>query len=157
MSSPLQVTVITLANHDRRLALPRHETQRSAGLDLRACLASEDRESGLILPPMGRTLIPTGLALGIPEGWEGQVRPRSGLAIRHGITVLNAPGTIDSDYRGEIKVALINLGERNHTICHGDRIAQLVVAPHARVNLRLGDALDETQRGGGGFGSTGRE
>lgn len=157
MSGPVQVKVVTMPNHDRRLALPRHETRRSAGLDLRACLAAGDREGGLVLPPMGRALIPTGLALGIPQGWEGQVRPRSGLAIRHGITVLNAPGTIDSDYRGEVKVPLINLGERNHTICHGDRIAQLIVAPHAWVDIRLSEALDETERGAGGFGSTGRE
>ena len=150
------VEVLRLATHDPRLALPSHETDGSAGMDLRACLAFDDREKGLILPPLGRVLVPTGLALALPPNHEGQVRPRSGLAVRHGITVLNAPGTIDSDYRGEVKVPLINLGERNYTICHGDRIAQLVVAPYVRVMLQEVSALTDTDRGIGGFGSTGQ-
>ena len=152
----LDVPLLRLPSHDVRLALPGYETAGSAGMDLRACLAPDDRERGLVMPPLGRVLVSTGLALALPEGFEGQVRPRSGLAVRHGITVLNAPGTIDSDYRGEIKVPLINLGERNHTICHGDRIAQLVVAAYARVALEEVPELAETQRGAGGFGSTGR-
>ena len=150
------VEVLRLETHDPRLALPSHETDGSAGMDLRACLALDDREKGLILPPLGRVLVPTGLALALPPNHEGQVRPRSGLAVRHGITVLNAPGTIDSDYRGEVKVPLINLGERNYTICHGDRIAQLVVAPYVRVMLQEVSALNDTDRGIGGFGSTGQ-
>lgn len=150
------VEVLRLETHDPRLALPSHETNGSAGMDLRACLALDDREKGLILPPLGRVLVPTGLALALPPDHEGQVRPRSGLAVRHGITVLNAPGTIDSDYRGEVKVPLINLGERNYTICHGDRIAQLVVAPYVRVMLQEVSALTDTDRGAGGFGSTGQ-
>ena len=118
-------------------------------------LAEPDREAGLILPPMGRALVPTGLALILPGGHEGQVRPRSGLAARHGITVLNAPGTIDSDYRGEVQVLLINLGAENYRICHGDRIAQLVVAPCCQVELQVTETIDATARGAGGFGSTG--
>lgn len=152
----MPVEILRLATHDPRLALPSHETDGSAGLDLRACLAPDDREKGLVLPPLGRVLVPTGLALALPPGHEGQVRPRSGLAVRHGVTVLNAPGTIDSDYRGEVKVPLINLGERNYVICHGDRIAQLVVAPYVRVDLNEVAVLSDTNRGAGGFGSTGQ-
>lgn len=155
--SRLVVPLVRLPGHDARLALPAHETEGSAGLDLRACLAPDDREKGLMLPPLGRALVPTGLALALPDGFEGQVRPRSGLAVRHGITVLNAPGTIDSDYRGEIMVPLINLGDRNLAICHGDRIAQLVVAVHSRVELEDVVELPLSTRGAGGFGSTGRE
>jgi len=161
MSETLRITLTTLENHDPRLALPRHETPGAAGLDLRACLAGDDRETGLILPPMGRALVPTGLAIAIPEGHEGQIRPRSGLAARHGITVLNSPGTIDSDYRGEVKVLLINLGAEIYTLCHGDRMAQLVIAPYRRVEMRLAHDLDGTgrgtERGTGGFGSTGQD
>ena len=153
--SSVTVGVASLANHDPRLALPRYETAGAAGMDLRACLAEADREAGLILPPMGRALVPTGLALILPGGHEGQVRPRSGLAARHGITVLNAPGTIDSDYRGEVQVLLINLGPENYRICHGDRIAQLVVAPCCQVELQVTETIDATARGAGGFGSTG--
>lgn len=152
----MPVEILRLATHDPRLALPSHETDGSAGLDLRACLAPDDREKGLVLPPLGRVLVPTGLALALPPGHEGQVRPRSGLAVRHGVTVLNAPGTIDSDYRGEVKVPLINLGERNYVICHGDRIAQLVVAPYVHVDLNEVAVLSDTNRGAGGFGSTGQ-
>lgn len=151
----LVVEICRLDGHDPSLALPRHETAGAAGLDLRACLAPDDREQGLILPPMGRALVPTGLAMAIPEGYEGQVRPRSGLAVRHGLTVLNAPGTIDSDYRGEVKVPIINLGAENYRICHGDRIAQLVIAAYARTDPQVVATLAGTERGAGGFGSTG--
>lgn len=151
----VSVPVVLLDNHDPALPLPQHETARSAGMDLRACLAPEDRARGLVLPSMGRALIPTGLTIAIPDGHEGQVRPRSGLAVRHGITVLNSPGTIDADYRGEIKVALINLGAKNFTVTHGERIAQLIVAPYLQVALTAVDQIDATDRGAGGFGSTG--
>ncbi|MEM7057268.1 MAG: dUTP diphosphatase [Pseudomonadota bacterium] len=151
----LTLPVTLLENHDHALDLPRHETPGSAGMDLRACLASEDRARGLILPPMGRALVPTGLAVAIPAGHEGQVRPRSGLAVKTGITVLNSPGTIDSDYRGELRVLLINLGAENQTLAHGERIAQLIIAPYATSEVQVVTKLDDTDRGGGGFGSTG--
>ncbi|MEC7526222.1 MAG: dUTP diphosphatase [Myxococcota bacterium] len=130
--------------------LPRYETEGAAGLDLSAAL-----DAPLVLGPGDRAAVPTGLALGLPAGHEGQVRPRSGLAARHGVTVVNAPGTIDEDYRGEVKVLLVNLGDAPHTIQSGDRIAQLVVAPVTRVALEEVAELDETARGAGGFGSTG--
>jgi dUTP pyrophosphatase len=152
---PVTIQVVLLEHHDRNLELPRHATWGSAGLDLRACLATEDRARGLKVPPMGRVMVPTGLAIAIPEDYEGQVRPRSGLAARHGITVLNSPGTIDSDYRGELKILLINLGGENYTITHGERIAQLVISPYLRVDLKIIHQFDETTRGEGGFGSTG--
>ncbi|MGF1502424.1 MAG: dUTP diphosphatase [Paracoccaceae bacterium] len=150
------VAVARLPNHDPALALPSAETVGAAGLDLRACLAGEDRRAGLALPTLGRVLVPTGIALAIPEGFEGQIRPRAGLAARHGVTVLNAPGTVDSDYRGELRVLLVNLGTETYWIGHGERIAQIVIAPVRRVELRPVDALDATDRGAGGFGSTGR-
>ena len=131
--------------------LPRYQTHGSAGMDLCAAL-----EGPLTLPPLGRALIPTGLSIAIPEKFEGQVRPRSGLAATHGLTVLNTPGTIDSDYRGELKVVLVNLGDQPYTVQPLDRIAQLVIAPVARAELRLTDAeLSATRRGTGGHGSTG--
>ncbi|MEM7526848.1 MAG: dUTP diphosphatase [Pseudomonadota bacterium] len=151
----LAIAIKRLAHHDAALALPRHETEASAGLDLRASLHEEDREAGIVLPPLGRAVIPTGLALAIPLGFEGQVRPRSGLAARHGVTVLNSPGTIDADYRGEVQVALINLGQENFTVTHGARIAQLVIAACSTVECRAVETLDDTSRGAGGFGSTG--
>jgi len=151
----VSVAVTTLANHDPAVPLPRYETPGAAGLDLRACLAAEDRDAGLTLPPGGRALVPTGLALAIPPDHEGQVRPRSGLAARHGVTLLNSPGTIDSDYRGEVKVLLVNLGDENFIVRHGDRIAQLVIAPCRKVELTRTTDLDPTSRGSGGFGSTG--
>jgi dUTP pyrophosphatase len=119
-------------------------------MDIRAFL-----EAALVIPVLGRAKVPTGLALAIPEGYEGQVRPRSGLAVRHGITVLNSPGTIDSDYRGELEIILINLGAGPFTVENGDRIAQLVIAPVSRLPLTEERTLPETKRGGGGFGSTG--
>lgn len=138
--------------HAADLPLPAYETAGAAGLDLRAALGAGQ---SLTLSPAAQVLVPTGLMLQLPEGFEGQVRPRSGLAARHGVTVLNAPGTVDSDYRGEVKVILINHGRAAVTICHGDRIAQLVVAPVTRVSLVESETLEATARGAGGFGSTG--
>jgi dUTP pyrophosphatase len=138
----------------RRLApdlpLPAYATPGSAGLDL---LAAIDRD--IILPPGGFAAIPTGIALALPSGYEAQVRPRSGLAVRHGVTVLNAPGTVDSDYRGEVSVILINHGKAEFTVSRGMKVAQLVVAPHVRAEWRETDTLDQTERAAGGFGSTG--
>ena len=131
--------------------LPAYATELSAGMDLRA-----DLESPVTLGPLERALVPTGLYIALPAGYEAQVRPRSGLAAKHGITVLNTPGTIDADYRGEIKVILVNLSGTPFEIVPGERIAQLVVARHERVEWDEVDVLDETARGAGGFGSTGR-
>lgn len=128
-------------------------SEHSAGLDLAACLV--DRKL-FVIAPGDRALVPTGLALAIPIGYEGQVRPRSGLALRHGITVANSPGTIDADYRGELKVILINLGVEPFEIRHGERIAQLILAPVALLEVREVDVLPVAERGDGGFGSTGR-
>ena len=130
--------------------VPKYMTDFAAGLDLSAALDEE-----LILQPGERKLVPTGLAIALPPGHEGQVRPRSGLSLKKGITCLNTPGTIDEDYRGELKVLLVNLGQEPAAIVAGDRIAQLVVAPVARVEVEEVTALTETSRGGGGFGSTG--
>lgn len=133
---------------------PEYATEGAAGLDLAAVL-----DAPLVLPPMGRAAVPTGIAIALPPGHEGQVRPRSGLALKHGITVLNAPGTIDEDYRGELKVILVNLGGEPFTIRTGDRIGQLVVCPVTRVDrieVPSVEHLGETDRGSGGFGSTGR-
>lgn len=136
--------------HAADLPLPRPESPGSAGADLRAAIDGEQT-----LAPGERALIPTGFILEIPPGWEGQVRPRSGLAIRHGITLVNSPGTVDSDYRGEVAVALVNLGRESFTVRRGDRIAQLVIAPVAEVVFEEGDELAPSRRGDGGFGSTG--
>ena len=152
----VEILFVPLAHFDRALPLPSHASAGAAGLDIRASLLPEDREAGLPLPSLGRLLVPTGLAIAIPEGHEGQVRPRSGLAARHGVTVANAPGTIDADYRGELRVLLVNLGGEAWRLAHGDRIAQMVLAPVARARLTLRGALGETRRGTGGFGSTGR-
>ena len=141
---------------DQTLPLPAYETPGSAGADLRANLAPEDRESGFILDPGHRALIPTGLRMEIPQGYEVQVRPRSGLALKHGITLPNTPGTIDSDYRGPVGVPLINLSSEPYTIRHGDRIAQMVVAPVVQARFAAVEGLGDTARGAGGFGSTGR-
>ena len=137
--------------HAEGLDLPRYETAGAAGMDLMAAVSDT-----LTLAPSERAAVPTGLAVAIPEGYEAQVRPRSGLAFRHGLTIVNAPGTIDSDYRGEIKVLLINLGADHVHIERGMRIAQMVLAPVCRASLDLVHTLDETGRGDGGFGSTGR-
>ena len=133
------------------LSLPAYQTPHAAGLDLAA-----DLDDDLTIGPLARALVPTGLAVAIPEGFEGQVRPRSGLALKQGLTVLNAPGTIDADYRGEVKVLLVNLSDRPVNIHRGDRIAQLVISPVARARLEAVEALPDTHRAEGGFGSTGR-
>jgi dUTP pyrophosphatase len=150
--STVAVQVRPLPHFDG-LELPAYETSGSAGMDVRAALPAGDP---LTLKPGARAMVPTGLSVAIPEGYEIQVRPRSGLAARHGLTCLNTPGTIDSDYRGEIKVILINLGAEAFVIQRGERIAQLVLAPVTRLAWSEVDALDETARGAGGFGSTGR-
>lgn len=147
--SDLRLPVVRLP-HNPDLDLPRYETADSAGMDLRAAVTEP-----LVLGPGERTAVPTGLALALPRGFEGQVRPRSGLAFRHGLTVANAPGTIDADYRGEVKVLLINLGTTSFTVERGMRIAQLVVAPVVQAVVTEVASLDETTRGAGGFGSTG--
>lgn len=134
--------------HGQDLPLPAYETAGAAGMDLRA---AED----MMLSPGARALVPTGLSIALPEGYEAQVRPRSGLAVKHGVTVLNAPGTIDCDYRGEVKVPLINHGQQEFVIVRGDRIAQMVIAPVTRIAWSEVDVLDQTVRGAGGFGSSG--
>ena len=139
---------------DRSLPLPAYKRDGAAGADLCAHLPMELRAAGLTLQPGGRAAVPTGLRLAIPDGYEGQVRARSGLA-RRGLLLPNAPGTIDGDYRGEVLVLLLNAGEEAVTLAHGDRIAQLVVAPVARAEFVLAEDLDDTVRGAGGFGSTG--
>ncbi|MFB6232488.1 MAG: dUTP diphosphatase [Salinibacter sp.] len=145
---------ITRLPHAEGLELPAYETTASAGMDLRAAVPDD---APVPLDPGARTLVDTGLKIALPEGYEGQVRPRSGLAHRHGVTVLNSPGTIDADYRGEVKVLLINHGDAPFVVERGMRIAQLVVAQHARVEWVQREALEETVRGPGGFGSTGTE
>lgn len=141
---------LTVLPHGRGLPLPSKATSGSSGVDLRAALADD-----LVIQPGGRSLVPTGLIVEIPEGWEWQVRPRSGLAARDGLTVLNSPGTVDSDYRGEVKVILVNLGDRPVTLQRGDRIAQAVLARVADAELVERDGLGSTERGEGGFGHTG--
>jgi len=138
--------------HGEGLPAPAYRSEQAAGLDLSAALSAGDP---LTLGPGERSLIPTGIVLEIPEGFEAQVRPRSGLAHKHGVTVLNSPGTIDSDYRGEIKVLLINLGDKSVIMRRGDRIAQLVISPILMVTLERAESLATTGRGSGGFGSTG--
>jgi len=141
---------ITREPHCDDLPLPSYETSHAAGMDLRAAVTDP-----LTLAPGERALVPTGLRIALPPGFEAQVRPRSGLAVRHGVTMLNTPGTIDADYRGEIRVIAINLGQEPFVIRRGDRIAQLVVAPVTRVERRLVESLEATARGEGGFGHTG--
>ncbi|MBS0235748.1 MAG: dUTP diphosphatase [Proteobacteria bacterium] len=136
--------------HLQELPLPSYATIHSAGMDLLAA-TSED----VVLQPMQRALIPTGISIALPQGYEAQIRPRSGLALKHGITVLNAPGTIDADYRGEVQVLIINLGQEPFTITRGMRFAQLVVAAHGSVNWNVVSELPDTERSQGGFGSTG--
>ncbi|MBU2359716.1 MAG: dUTP diphosphatase [Alphaproteobacteria bacterium] len=139
---------------DRSVPLPNYQTAGAAGADVCANLGAADRAGGVLVRPGARALVPTGLRLAIPQGFEVQVRARSGLALRHGIALVNAPGTIDSDYRGPLGVLIVNLGEADFTVTHGMRIAQLVVAPVVRAAFGLAD-LDQTARGAGGFGSTG--
>lgn len=152
---PVIIGLRALETRDVTLPLPSQASAGAAGLDLRANLPLDERGAGRCLTPGARTLVPTGLALAIPEGFEVQVRPRSGLALRHGVTLLNSPGTIDSDYRGEIGVIVVNFGDKPFTIDHGMRIAQMVAAPVASVRFEMRMALDDTGRGAGGFGSTG--
>jgi len=147
MGAQPQVKVVKA---DQRIVLPRYESEGAAGMDLRAFL-----DSDVIIPPLGRIKIPTGLKVEIPCGYEGQVRPRSGIAINLGLTVLNSPGTIDSDYRGDVEIILINLSAQDAVIKDGQRIAQLVIAPVCRAQLSETSSLDESARGGAGFGSTG--
>jgi dUTP pyrophosphatase len=139
--------------HNADLPLPAYETEQSAGMDLRAAVAED---TPVTLAPGARGLIPTGLSMALPPGYEAQVRPRSGLALKHGITCLNSPGTVDADYRGELAVILINLGQEPFVIKRGERIAQMVIAPVTQGVWTEVDTLDETARGAGGFGSTGK-
>lgn len=141
---------------DRNLPLPSYETPGAAGADIRANLPEAARAAGITLQPMQRLIVPTGFRVEIPMGYEMQIRPRSGLALKHGITLPNTPGTIDSDYRGPLGVALVNLGEAPFTVQHGDRIAQMIVAPVVQARFAVVEHLSETERGEGGFGSTGR-
>jgi len=141
---------LKVIKNDPRVCLPAYESEGAAGMDLRAFL-----ENDLDIPPFGRVKIPTGLKVEIPGGFEAQLRPRSGLAIRSGITVLNSPGTIDSDYRGDLEIILINLGNETFTVKNGDRIAQMVIAPVCRAVIAEAETVSVTVRGSGGFGSTG--
>ena len=143
----MEIKIINKSQHP----LPQYETAHAAGMDLRASISEE-----IILKPMQRELIPTGLFIELPVGFEAQIRPRSGLAYKHGISIVNAPGTIDADYRGELKVLLINLSDTDFKIVNGDRIAQMVVAKHETVIWQPVDALGETGRGEGGYGHTGK-
>jgi len=142
----MKVKIINQSDHP----LPAYQTEHAAGMDLHAQLAED-----VLLKPLERILVPTGLFIELPVGYEAQVRPRSGMAYKHGITVLNSPGTIDADYRGEVKVLLVNLSNEPFSVSHGDRIAQMVVAPHASVAWEESEHLGETTRGVGGYGSTG--
>jgi dUTP pyrophosphatase len=142
--------LVKVVKNNPRAVLPKYESEGSAGMDLRAFL-----DADISIPPLGRIKIPTGLKIEIPEGYEAQIRPRSGLALKQGLTVINSPGTIDSDYRGDLDIILINLGCDDIIIKDGERIAQLVVAPVYKANLVEVGELTETARGGGGFGSTG--
>jgi dUTP pyrophosphatase len=146
------VIAVTQLAHGADLPLPAYETAHAAGMDLRAAVPADEP---LTLRPGDRHAVPTGLTMAIPPGFEGQVRPRSGLALRHGVTCLNSPGTIDADYRGEVKVILINHGPEAFVVRRGDRIAQLLISPVVQASWREVASLDETQRGAGGFGSTG--
>ena len=149
----VQIQVTRDPDFDETVALPSYETAGSAGADLRANFPTRGE---VVLAPGERVLVPTGLRVGIPEGYEIQIRPRSGLALKHGITLPNSPGTIDSDYRGPLGVIVMNAGQEPFTIAHGDRVAQMVVAPVVVAQFDLVESLDDTARGTGGFGSTGR-
>jgi len=155
MNDPVTIRFRRSDDADPAVPLPAYATAGAAGADVRANLPRDQRATGLVLAPMARAVVPTGLQLAIPAGFEVQVRPRSGLALRHGITLPNSPGTIDSDYRGPLGVLLVNLGLAPYTIEHGARIAQLVVAPVVQARLVAADDLGATARGAGGFGSTG--
>lgn len=155
MTAAVVVRILPLPGRDPALPLPAYATPGAAAMDLAANLPPEERSAGRRLAPGTRSLIPTGLALEIPEGYEIQVRPRSGLALREGLTLLNSPGTIDCDYRGELGVIVINLGTEAITIAHGSRIAQILLAPVTRIAWHPVDSLSTSDRGAGGFGSTG--
>jgi dUTP pyrophosphatase len=150
MSAPVRVHITRLTSATRDVPLPSYATEHSAGMDICAAV-----ETDLVLKAGETSLIPTGFAIALPDGYEAQVRPRSGLAITHQVGILNSPGTIDSDYRGEVKIILTNFGKKDFVVRRGDRIAQLVIAPYARAEWEERDALDETRRGSGGFGHTG--
>jgi dUTP diphosphatase len=150
--NPVQIDIRQLP-HAAGLPLPAYQSAHAAGLDL---LAAVPQDTPLLLAPGKHAMVPTGLAIALPKGFEAQVRPRSGLAATHGVTVLNSPGTIDADYRGEVSVILINHGAEPFTIRRGERIAQMVIAPVVQARLNPVDSLPDTSRGGGGFGSTGR-
>jgi dUTP diphosphatase len=152
LSSPIKLDIRQLP-HGEGLPLPTYQSAHAAGLDL---LAAVPESAPLVLAPGKHAMVPTGLAIALPEGFEAQVRPRSGLAAKHGVTVLNSPGTIDADYRGEIQVILINHGVEPFAIRRGERIAQILIAPVVQARLNAVDSLPETGRGSGGFGSTGR-
>ncbi len=152
MTSPAPQIKIVQLDHAQGLPLPAYETAEAAGMDMRAAVPEDEP---LVLRPGARAMVPTGLCIALPQGFEAQVRPRSGLAAKHGITCLNSPGTVDSDYRGELKVVLINLGAEDFTIRRGERIAQMVIAPVVQAQWEPVTSLDETARGTGGFGSTG--
>ena len=151
----LDIQITYLQNADRNISLPVYETSQSSGMDLRANLIEDNRVNGISLQAKKWLLIPTGLAISMPIGYEAQIRPRSGLAFKHGVSVLNSPGTIDADYRGELGVLLINHGEDEFHINHGDRIAQIVFAPVIQVVWKQVAYLDESSRDANGFGSTG--
>lgn len=144
----MEISIINKSHHP----LPTYATALSAGMDIRANLTEP-----VVLKPMERRLIPTGLFIALPEGYEAQMRPRSGLALKHGITLLNTPGTIDADYRGEIGVILVNLSSEDFTINDGERICQMVIASHSKVCWKPAETLDDTERGAGGFGHTGKQ
>ncbi len=150
----VQVKILALPNFDKELGLPVYQTAQAAGADVKASLGSGE---SMVIKPGERVLVPTGLSMEIPVGYEIQVRPRSGLSLKTGLLVVNSPGTIDADYRGEVKVILGNLGTKDEVIAHGDRIAQLVLAPVTQASFMQVDALGETERGSGGFGSTGKQ
>ena len=151
----IKISVLREDWADPLVPLPAYQTAGSAGADICANLPVEMRAAGFVLQPMERAIVPTGLRVAIPEGYEMQIRPRSGLALKHGITLPNTPGTIDSDYRGPLGVALVNLGAAPYVVSHGDRIAQCVIAPVLQAGFEVVDDLDTTARGAGGFGSTG--
>ena len=142
---------------DPAIALPAYASPGAAGMDLRANLPPAERAAGITLAPGARALVPTGLRMALPEGTELQIRPRSGMALHRGVTVLNAPGTVDADYRGPVGVVLVNLGDAPFAVAHGDRIAQAVLAPVLQATIALSDRLEDTARGAGGFGSTGQK
>lgn len=154
MSAPV-IRIVWEERADTALPLPSYETAGAAGADIRANLPPEIRQEGFTLQPMERRIVPTGFRMEFPHGYEVQIRPRSGLALKHGLTLPNTPGTIDSDYRGPLGVLLINLGAASYTIRHGDRIAQMIVAPVVQADFAVVRDLSETARGQGGFGSTG--